>query len=267
MNIAMPCPSPRKQPAIASLDLSGVIKRLHGADILRDVTFVVDAGQFVALLGASGAGKTTLLRCVAGLTCVDGGTIDVAGIPVAAMSNRARPQVAVIFQRFNLVQRMSALDNVLAGRLGRVRAWRGITRQFARVDRLLALECLDRVGLLHYAARRVDVLSGGQQQRVAIARALAQQPDLIVADEPVASLDPNSSIEVLSLLRQCCREQNVAVLCSLHQLNWAREFADRVIGLAEGSITIDVPADAFNDSHAQSLYARTVGPQTSTASS
>jgi phosphonate transport system ATP-binding protein len=248
----------------ASLRVSGVGMRLHGADVLRDVSLVVEPGQFVALLGASGAGKTTLLRCVAGLNGIDGGAIEVAGVPVSALRHRARRQVAVIFQRFNLVQRLSALDNVLAGRLGHVSAWRGLTRRFERADRLLALECLERVGLLDHAARRVDTLSGGQQQRVAIARALAQQPDLIVADEPVASLDPGSGAEVLSLLRRCCREQDVTVLCSLHQVSWAREFADRVVGLAQGSIVIDVSANAFNDSHAQTLYARTAGPEPST---
>lgn len=174
------------------LRVSGVDKRLHGVHVLRDVSLSVGSGEFVALLGASGAGKTTLLRCVAGLDSIDSGTIEVAGVPVAALRRRARRQVAVIFQRFNLVQRLSALDNVLAGRLGHVRSWRGIARRFERADRLLALESLERVGLLDYAVRRVDTLSGGQQQRVAIARALAQQPDLIVADEPVASLDPGS---------------------------------------------------------------------------
>ncbi|RFU49271.1 phosphonate ABC transporter ATP-binding protein [Paraburkholderia sp. DHOC27] len=243
-------------PRTASLRVSDVRKHLDGVDVLRNVSLTIEAGQFVALLGASGAGKTTLLRCVAGLDSINGGEIAVAGAVLSALRHRARRQVAVIFQRFNLVQRLSALDNVLAGRLGHVSAWRGITRRFERADRLLALECLERVGLLDYAMRRVDTLSGGQQQRVAIARALAQQPDLIVADEPVASLDPHSSAEVLSLLRGCCREQNVAVLCSLHQVSWAREFADRIVGLAEGAIALDVPVSAFDDTHAQRVYAR-----------
>ncbi len=256
--------APATRMAAASLHASGVCKRLHGAEVLRDVSFAVEPGQFVALLGASGAGKSPLLRCVAGLHGLDGGAIEVAGVPVSALRHRARRQVAMIFQRFNLVQRLGALDNVLAGRLGHVSAWRGMTRHFAHADRLLALECLERVGMLEHASRRVDTLSGGQQQRVAIARALAQQPDLIVADEPVASLDPGNSAEVLSLLRRCCREQRVAVLCSLHQVSWAREFADRVVGLAQGSIAIDVPANTFDDSHAQRLYARAPGPETST---
>jgi phosphonate transport system ATP-binding protein len=248
----------------ASLLVASVGKRLDGVAVLRDVSLAVEPGQFVALLGASGAGKTTLLRCVAGLNAVDSGSIEVAGVPVAALRRRARRDVAVIFQRFNLVQRLSALENVLAGRLGHVSAWRGVTRRFERTDRLLALKCLERVGLLEHALRRVDTLSGGQQQRVAVARAFAQQPALIVADEPVASLDPGSAAEVLSLLRRCCREQDVAVLCSLHQVSWAREFADRVVGLARGAIAVDVPADTFNDSHARQLYARASSQEFST---
>jgi phosphonate transport system ATP-binding protein len=263
INGPMQPPSSRTGPSAVALRVSDVVRHLSGAEVLRNVNLVVEHGQFVALLGTSGAGKTTLLRCVAGLDRVDGGTIEVAGVPVAALRHRARRQVAVIFQRFNLVQRLSALDNVLAGRLGHVRAWRGITRRFERADRLLALQCLERVDLLSHAGRRVDTLSSGQQQRVAIARALAQQPELIVADEPVSSLDPGSGAEVLSLLRRCCGEEDVAVLCSLHQVDWAREFADRIVGLARGAIAIDVPAHVFDDSHAKQLYARTAGLESS----
>ncbi|MDR5759330.1 phosphonate ABC transporter ATP-binding protein [Caballeronia sp. LZ035] len=242
------------------LRITHVGKRLQGIDVLRDVNLTLEAGQFAALLGASGAGKTTLLRCIAGLDQADAGIIEVAGAPVEGLRHRTRRQVAVIFQHLHLVPRLSALDNVLAGRLGHVSAWRGIARRFERADRMLALDCLDRVNLLDYAKRRVDGLSGGQQQRVAIARALAQQPRLIVADEPVSSLDPGSGMEVLALLRRCCREQGVAVLCSLHQVALARAFADRVIGLARGGMAIDVPADAFDDTHAAQLYARVTAP-------
>jgi phosphonate transport system ATP-binding protein len=264
MTVPVEPPPSRAGPSAAALRVCGLDRRLHGAAILRDVSLVVEHGQFVALLGASGAGKTTLLRCVAGLDGIDGGSIEVAGVPLAALRHRARRKVAVIFQRFNLVQRLSALDNVLAGRLGHVSAWRGITRRFERADQLLALECLERVDLLGHATRRVDTLSGGQQQRVAIARALAQQPELIVADEPVSSLDPGSGAEVLSLLRRCCGEEGVAVVCSLHQVGWAREFADRVVGLAQGTIAVDVLASAFDDAHAKQLYARATGETTST---
>ncbi|MBS6360515.1 phosphonate ABC transporter ATP-binding protein [Burkholderia sp.] len=243
----------------APLHVDHAVKRIDGHEILRGISFTVRPREFVALLGASGAGKTTLLRCVTGLTDVDRGTISVAGQSVASLRGRARRHVAVISQQFDLVRRLSALDNVLAGRLGHVSAWRGIARCFTRSDRLLALECLERVGLLEFAWRRVDTLSGGQQQRVAIARALAQQPDLIVADEPVSSLDPGSGTAVLDLLRACCHDQGLAVLCSLHQVGLAVEFADRIVGLTQGTISIDIPAPAFGDTHANVLYPRASG--------
>ncbi len=170
------------------------------------------------------------------------------------MRGRARRRVAIIFQQFNLVSRLTALQNVLAGRLGHVTAWRGWLRRFERHDMLLALECLDRVGLLEYAAQRADRLSGGQQQRVAIARALAQEPDFIVADEPVASLDPNAGAGVLELLRGIARSEGVGVLCSLHQVHFAREYADRVVGLASGRVVTDVPVASFDEQAFERLY-------------
>jgi len=169
------------------------------------------------------------------------------------MTRRLR-EVAVIFQQFNLVNRLTALENVLAGRLGYVSAWRGWLRRFDRSDRLLALECLDRVGLMDVAMRRADTLSGGQQQRVAIARALAQRPTLIVADEPVASLDPSTSTGVLDLLHGIARSEGVAVVCSLHQVHLARAYADRIVGLSSGRVVFDLPAARFDENAFQRLY-------------
>jgi phosphonate transport system ATP-binding protein len=229
-------------------------KSMGGREVLRDVTFSMQESQFVALLGSSGSGKTTLLRCISGLISADSGEIRVGGEAVSELRDHAKGRVAVIFQQINLVRRLSALDNVLAGRLGRVRAWRGITRCFECYDRGIAFDCLERVGLQQLAARRVDTLSGGQQQRVAIARALAQQPHLIVADEPVSSLDPSTGAGILGLLRDACRDQGVTVLCSLHQVELAREFADRIVGLAAGTVALDLPANAFDDSHMHLLY-------------
>ena len=176
------------------------------------------------------------------------------GQPVATLQGYARRRIAVVFQQFNLAIRLTALENVLAGRLGYVPPWRGWLRQFERADRLLALECLDRVGLLAQAQQRADTLSGGQQQRVAIARALAQKPGLIVADEPVASLDPNASAGVLDLLRGIARSEGVAVVCSLHQVPFARAYADRIIGLSHGRVVTDVPTTQFDDAAFSHLY-------------
>lgn len=236
------------------LMLENVGKAFAGRDAIRDISFNLAEHEFVALLGASGAGKTTLLRCVLGLLEADQGAVYVSGTRVSELHGRARRRISVIFQQFNLVGRMSALDNVLAGRLGHVPAWRGITRRFERADQLLALECLERVGLLNLASQRADTLSGGQQQRVAIARALAQRPDLIVADEPVASLDPANGAGILELLRTICREEGVSVLCSLHQVHLARQYADRLVGLANGRMVMNVAAADFDEAQSQSLY-------------
>ncbi len=231
------------------------VSKTFGAHTALDaISFDVREHEMVAVLGPSGAGKTTLFRCITGLLAPDSGEVRVAGLNVSQLRGRERRHIAVVFQQFNLVSRLSALDNVLAGRLGHAASWRGWTRQFTRADRLLALECLDRVGLLQQAKQRADTLSGGQQQRVAIARALAQQPDIIIADEPIASLDPNISAGILDLLRTICHDDGVAVVCSLHQLNFATAYADRIIGLADGKMATDVPAAQFDAAAASRLY-------------
>ena len=231
------------------------LRKSYGArQVLAGVSFSVAAGEFVALLGSSGAGKTTLLRCIAGLAAADGGDVRIDGRVAATLRGRERRSVAMVFQQFSLIERVSALDNVLAGRLGHVPRWRGWARRFSRADRLLALECLERVGLLDAYAQRADTLSGGQQQRVAIARALAQQARVILADEPVASLDPSTGAGVLELLREICRERGVAVLCSLHQPELARSHADRLIGLRGGVVVCDLPAGVSLDAVLPAIY-------------
>ena len=242
---------------LARLAVSGITKSFDGRVAIEDVSFDVNAREFVAVLGPSGAGKTTLFRCITGLLAPDRGTIRVGADDIGALHGRARRRIAVVFQQFNLVNRLTAFENVLAGRLGYVAAWRGWLRHFGREDRLFALECLDRVGLLGQAGQRADTLSGGQQQRVAIARALAPRPDLIVADEPVASLDPNASAGVLDLLHGIARNDGVAIICSLHQVEFARAYADRIVGLSCGRIVIDAPTDRFDQSAFEHLY----GPQ------
>jgi phosphonate transport system ATP-binding protein len=232
----------------------GVTKAFGGRVAIEEVSFTVGEREFVSVLGPSGAGKTTLFRCLTGLLAPDRGTVRIGGDDIAALRGRARRRVAVVFQQFNLVSRLTALDNVLAGRLGYVAAWRGWSHRFSRADRLIALECLDRVGLLGQALQRADTLSGGQQQRVAIARALAQQPDLIVADEPVASLDPSASTAVLDLLHGITRSHGVGVVCSLHQVHLARAYADRIVGLSHGRVVTDVPTGRFDQSVFERLY-------------
>ncbi len=247
----------------AVIRASGLTKRYPPAvTALAEVSFEVRPGEFVAMLGPSGAGKTTLFRCLTGLTRPDGGVVTVEGQDVTRLRGRAlgaaRREVAIIFQQFNLVRRLSALQNVLAGRLAQAPTWRVLLRRFAYADRQLARHCLDTVGLLDKAYTRADQLSGGQQQRVAIARALAQEARVILADEPVASLDPESAATVLESLRAVA-SSGVAVVASLHQVHFARDYADRIVALRSGRIVEDAPA-ARVDAHAiDRIYGRNGG--------
>jgi len=234
------------EPAIR---VSGLKKRFGQRCVLDRVSFEVAPGEIVAVLGPSGAGKTTLFRCLTRLIPLDEGEIVLGGHPVHTLDGRrlaqARRDIGLIFQHYNLVRRLSALDNVLAGRLGHVPTWRVLLGRFPLKERELALMALDRVGMLSHAHQRADSLSGGQQQRVAIARTLAQQSGLILADEPVASLDPESAKVVLSILRDVARERAIAVVVSLHQVEFAKRFADRVIGLSGGFVVANQPASQF----------------------
>lgn len=241
-----------------SLLIETVTKRYGTTLALDDVSFVVDPGEFVALLGPSGAGKSTLFRCVTRLVAPDTGAVRVLGRDMSALSGQelrlARRDVGLIFQQFNLIGRLSAMDNVLAGRMGHASTLRVMLRQFTRADRQLALAALDRVGLLERAGQRADSLSGGQQQRVAIARVLAQQARLLLADEPVSSLDPQSAENVLGILRNIARETGIAVVCALHQVDLARRYADRVVALRGGRKLLDVSVNAFDQNAFQELY-------------
>ncbi|MCA3315105.1 MAG: phosphonate ABC transporter ATP-binding protein [Roseomonas sp.] len=241
-----------------SLVIETVTKRYGTTLALDDVSFVVDPGEFVALLGPSGAGKSTLFRCVTRLVAPDTGVVRVLGHDMSALGGQelrlARRDVGLIFQQFNLIGRLSAMDNVLAGRMGHASTLRVMLRRFTHADRQLALAALDRVGLLERAGQRADSLSGGQQQRVAIARVLAQQARLLLADEPVSSLDPQSAENVLGILRSIARETGIAVVCALHQVDLARRYADRVVALRGGRKLLDASVNAFDQNAFQELY-------------
>ncbi len=229
------------QPQITARNL---VKRFpNGTQALYDVNAEIYPGEFLVVIGTSGAGKSTFLRCINGLVRPTSGAIDYEGTDIAtakgALLRRSRRQMGMIFQQFNLVKRMSVLQNVLVGRLGYQSAWRTLVPLFSQRDIDLALNALERVGIADKAYVRADSLSGGQQQRVAIARALAQQPRIMLADEPVASLDPETSITVLDDLRRINREQGITTVVNLHQLEFAREYADRVIGFKQGRLVFD----------------------------
>jgi phosphonate transport system ATP-binding protein len=238
--------------------IQSLSKKFGSKTVLDNVSFEVKAGEFIALLGSSGAGKTTLFRCITRLLEADSGSIIIAGKPIQAVKEAelkiVRRGIGLIFQQFNLVRRITALENVLGGRLAYIPTWRILFKRFSRSDRQLALAALDRVGLLAQAYQRADSLSGGQQQRVAIARVLAQQSRIVLADEPVASLDPESAAIVLQTLREIAHERNIAVICSLHQVNLAIEYADRVIGLKDGKVVADLPADELGNTEHNLIY-------------
>lgn len=241
-----------------------------GPAILQDVNLSFREGEFVVILGLSGAGKSTFLRCLNRLVAPSSGRIVVPGellrpdvrgeVDVASMSEGElrlwRRRVGMIFQQFNLVKRLSVLHNVLSGSLGYQRLLPSVMRWFPSADHQRALVNLERVGLLEQAHQRADRLSGGQQQRVAIARALMQRPTLILADEPVASLDPKLSVVVLDTLKRVAREDRITVLVSLHVLELARRYADRIVGFQGGRVVFDGPPETLTDEAVERIYRR-----------
>lgn len=223
---------------------------------LRGVSLRLYRGEFAVLLGASGAGKSTLLRCINLLNRPTTGRViasDLGDLDCPEILREHRKRTGTIFQQHQLIGRRSALQNVLVGRLAYHSTWRSLWLLPKR-DRYIALECLDRVGLLEKALAPTKTLSGGQQQRVGIARAFAQHPRLILADEPVASLDPQSAHRVLGLLRQMCREDNVAACASLHQVDLAIAYADRIVGLADGTVVYDDVPERLDRAAIARLY-------------
>jgi len=222
---------------------------------LQDVSLDLRAGEFAVILGPSGSGKTTLLRTVNGLVRQSSGEVIFEDKVVTDKNlSEIRRNIGMIFQHFNLVGNLSALNNVLTGLLGTKRSLSSLFYLFDRKQKTLALEALDHVGLLSRAFARADRLSGGQQQRVGIARAIVKHPLLLLADEPVASLDPNISYQVLSLLKDISVRYGITVLCNLHQVDLALKFADRIIGLSDGKLVMDKPVNEVDGEYIQQIY-------------
>lgn len=251
-------PTPRETPTVIDVTKLSVRYRRSAAVALSNVDLTVREGETVALIGTNGAGKSTLLCCLVRLIEPAEGSISVAGVQVTGASRRAlreiRQDVGFVFQRFQLIPRLTAFQNVLHGALGRRGsrcAWPVTSPSGVRAD---AMGCLDRVGLGAYADRRVDTLSGGQQQRVAIARMLMQRPKVVLADEPVASLDPVSAKGVMDLMASIAAERGVTVVMALHQVDLALGYADRVVGLRDGVLEFDRPSCTCDAAQLNSIY-------------
>jgi len=227
----------------------------NGTRALAPTTVKFEPGAFTVLLGASGAGKSTLLRTLNGLVRPSGGRIMVDGVGLLRdrSMRRHRCSTGMIFQQHQLIGRATVLTNVLTGRLGYHSSLRTLL-PFPAAEKRLALDAIERVGLIDYALRRCDQLSGGEQQRVGIARALVQQPTLVLADEPVASLDPATGERVLSLLHAICKADGLSAIVSLHQLEFARRYADRIVGLARGAVVFDGPPARLGPAEITRIY-------------
>jgi phosphonate transport system ATP-binding protein len=241
------------------LKLLGLTKRYaRDAVALDGVSLEVPAGQVVALIGPSGAGKSTLIRCINRLVEPTSGQVLLDGLDITALGRGplrlARRRIGMIFQEFALVERLTVMENVLSGRLGYVGFWRSYLRRFPEADVERAFELLARVGLEDFVDKRADALSGGQRQRVGIARALMQAPELLLVDEPTASLDPKTSRQIMRLLSELCAERGLAAVINIHDVKLAQRFVQRVIGLKAGRVVYDGAPDGLTPDVLTSIY-------------
>lgn len=255
----------------ATIEVKDVSKSFQtGRKVLKGVSLRLEAGEMVALIGASGSGKSTLIRAIAGLVTIDGsgrknkgepaGEILIGGTPmqrsgqITRDANALRSRVGVIFQQFNLVPRLSVLTNVCLGFLGQISRWRGTFGRFSYREKQQAISALQRVGIADHALKRGSQLSGGQQQRAAIARSLVQGSEILIADEPIASLDPSSARRVMDILADLNRNDGITVLVSLHQVEYALNYCPRTIALRDGEVVFDGPSSTLTPAFLGELY-------------
>lgn len=238
----------------------------NGFTALKNVNLNIEQGEFVAIIGLSGAGKSTILRCINRMHDIQQGTLTVDGVDVESLSGKAlrrfRRKVGMIFQSFNLVSRSTVIKNVLTADVSDMPFWRVLFGIFTKEQKMRALESLDKVGILDKAYTRCDQLSGGQQQRVALARTLNQNPSIILADEPVASLDPVTARQVMSDFVRINKEYNITILLNIHHVDLALNYCDRVIGVRAGEIVFDGPASSITQEQLDEVYNGTAVPTT-----
>lgn len=245
------------QPAVYVNQFS---KSFKGQSALKEVGLQVETGERIALVGASGSGKSTLLRNINGLQLGDRGVIEIFGSPLQSegklhsKARQLRSRIGFIFQQFNLVNRLTVIENVMVGNLSKVSLARSLCHQFSRAEKLRALSALERVGILEQAYKRAASLSGGQQQRVAIARCLMQGAQIILADEPIASLDPESARKVMELLTHLNEDEGITVITSLHQVQMVRRYFDRAVALRDGVVRFDGLTQALDDHQLSKIY-------------
>lgn len=242
------------------LKISKLVKRYGKEEpVLKDLDLEVESESIVAIIGASGAGKSTLLRCINRLVEPTSGRIELNGVELTALHGRelrsARRRIGMIFQGFNLVDRLTVMENVQSGRLGYLPLWRAVMRRYPKDDVRRAYELMERVGIAHYADKRADTLSGGERQRVGVVRALMQNPDILLADEPTASLDPKTSTQIMELLRSLSRELSLPVLINIHNVAEAKAYADRIVGMRYGRIIFDAEPAALDQRAMDEIYA------------
>jgi phosphonate transport system ATP-binding protein len=246
-----------------ALNISALTKHFDRKRALNNISLQVQSGEIVALIGPSGSGKSTLLRHLAGLQISDkkvttkiivNDQVVQQNGKLSSSVRKTRSNIGVIFQQFNLINRLDVITNVLIGGLGTIPRWRGTLGLFNKAEKAQALAALERVGLSEIATQRASTLSGGQQQRVAIARSLMQRATVILADEPIASLDPNSARIVMQSLHDLQKYDGKTVIVTLHQVEYARQYCDRVIGLVDGRIAFDVKVQALTDNVIEQLY-------------
>ena len=232
----------------------------NGLHALKNISLEINQGEFVAIIGLSGAGKSTLLRTINRMHDISEGSLTVNGQEVNDLSGKDlrkfRRKVGMVFQSFNLVTRTTVVNNVLTSRVPDMPLWKSIIGLYSKEDKVIALEALDKVGILDKAYVRADQLSGGQQQRVALARTLAQKPEIILADEPVAALDPITAKQVMDDFKKINKELNMSVLINIHHVDLALKYADRVIGIKAGEIVYDGPATKVDSEVLKQIYGR-----------